>query len=393
MSPLEQRATFTLSLIVSLRMLGLMMVLPLFALSATEYTGANPSLIGLALGAYGLTQAILQIPLGMLSDRIGRKPVMAAGLLVLAIGSIVAATGHSITSLMVGRVLQGGGAIGSTAIACLADLTHEDNRSKAMAILGISIGLSFFLAMTLGPLLNAWMSLSGIFWTTALFAFAAIGIVYWLLPAMPIAQHLPSRLKSSFLTSLKIVLTQTHLLQLNFGVFLLHAISTASFIAIPVLLQQTLSLSASQQWQLYLPVLCIAFVIAFTFIVIAEKKRRTEFIFLASIAILGVSEFLFYLYPASAAAVISSLLLSLTVFSILEAILPSLASKIAPAESKGATMGIFSSSQFLGIFAGGALGGWVDHRFGVNAVFLFCTVLALIWLTLRASSSQKHSSA
>ena len=401
MTPLEQRATFSLSLIVSLRMLGLMAVLPLFALSASQYTGANPSLIGLALGAYGLTQAILQMPLGMLSDRVGRKPVMAGGLLMLALGSIIAATGHSIIHLMIGRILQGAGAIGSTAIACLADLTQEENRTKAMAILGISIGLSFFLSMAFGPLLGAWVSLSGIFWCTAAFAFFAIGIIYGYLPSSPSLPQvegldIPSPLagegarradggchhpqKKNTLASLKVVLSSWPLLQLNFGIFLLHAILTTSFIAIPVLLQQTLHLDMRQQWKIYLPTLLIALIVAFALIVIAEKKHRDQLIFSASIAVLCLSECLFYACHNSAITVTLGLFLFLTVFSILEAMLPSLASKIAPAENKGSALGIFSSSQFLGIFAGGAFGGLLNQHYGVNTLFLFCAVLAAIWL-------------
>lgn len=383
MTPLEQRATFSLSLIVSLRMLGLMMVLPLFALGASQYSGASASLIGLAFGAYGLTQAILQIPLGMLSDRVGRKPIMVGSLLILALGSAIAASGHSITHLLIGRTLQGGGAIGSTAIACLADLTRDENRSKAMAILGIAIGVSFFLSMTLGPLLGAWLSLSGIFWCTALFAIVAIGVVYAYLPNT--LTH-PSSRKEKNIAALKIILTNTPLLSLNIGVFFLHAISTASFIGIPLLLQQTLNLDAHAQWKIYLPVLLLAFIIAFGLIVISERKNRETLIFIVSIAVLCLSESLFYLYPSSRSALIFSLLLLLTAFSILEAILPSLASKTAPPEHKGTAMGIFSSSQFLGIFAGGAIGGLIHQYYGIQIVFGFCLLLTLMWLAIRSSS-------
>ena len=379
MHPSERRATFALSLIVSLRMLGLMMVLPLFVLEAGQYQGATASLVGLAFGAYGLTQALLQIPLGMLSDYVGRKPVMVAGLLMLALGSAVAATGHSISSLMLGRILQGGGAIGSTAIACLADLTQEESRSKAMAILGISIGVSFFLSMMLGPLLSAWISLSGIFWCTGLFALLAIAIVYGYLPTPPPSLRIKNnRLRQSF----TLILSNAALLQLNVGVFFLHAISTASFVALPLLLKETLGLNLQQQWKIYLPVLLIAFILTFTLISFAEKKAKNPLLLLTSISSLGLAETLFYFFPSTGTTLVFSLLLLLTVFSILEALLPALVSKLAPPENKGAAMGLFSSSQFLGIFAGGALGGLLHQHCSLGAIFLFAATLAAIWLAL-----------
>lgn len=392
MTPIEQRATIALSMIVSLRMLGLMMVLPLFALSATQYSGASPALIGLALGAYGLTQAILQIPFGILSDRIGRKPVMVMGLLILAIGSIVAASSHSMANLIIGRVLQGGGAIGSTAIACLADLTSEKSRTKAMAILGVSIGLAFFLSMLIGPLLSAWFSLSVVFWITALFALVAILMVYTLLPIdtelstqTPIQIQQPKPVQSRF----KTLYGQPQLLGLNFGVFLLHALFTANFIVIPLILKQTLNLDTHAQWRLYLPVLCLALIMAFAVIGMTEKKQYGQWTFPASISILCLIECWFYNQPNSVFSIGLGLCLFFTVFSILEAMLPSMVSKIAPPENKGAAMGMYSSSQFLGIFTGGMLGGWVDHHYGPQVIFLVAALLALLWLCVQSNQTVK----
>lgn len=382
----ENRAVLSLATIFSFRMLGLFMILPIFSLYATHIQGATPTLIGIALGIYGLTQAILQIPFGMLSDRIGRKPVITLGLLIFALGSLVAAMSTSITGIILGRALQGGGAIGSTIIALTADLTRVENRTKAMAVIGLTIGLSFMLAMILGPLLNSWVHLSGIFWLTALLALLGIVILFVVVPNPPrTVFHWDAQ---PALPLFKSILTNMELLRLNLGICLQHAILTASFIAIPIVLHQEIGLKENQQWLLYLSVLIASFFAMLPFIIIAEKKHKMKTIFLIAIATLAITQGILAFIHPSLSILSAALLLFFTAFTFLEASLPSLISKIAPSHSKGTAIGIYSSCQFLGIFLGGSIGGLVFSYFSVNGVFLFCTILAILWL-LAAASMQK----
>jgi MFS family permease len=366
-------------------MLGLFMVLPLLALYAADLPGATPALIGLALGVYGLTQAVLQIPLGWLSDLVGRKPVIIAGLLVFAVGSIVAAMSDSIAGIIVGRTLQGGGAIASTVMALVADLTREEQRTKAMAVVGISIGLSFAVAMVLGPVVATMGGLATVFWFTAVLAAIGIGIVITLVPNPPGAdsgdQEVGARLglmRRSF--------TDVGLIRLNFGIFVLHFILVACFLVVPGLLEQSFGVDREQHWKVYLPVLLLSLVGMVPLMMLAERGGRPRQMFLLGIALifsavaaLGFSSthWLFY----------GGLWLFFVGFNYLEATLPSLVSKTVFAGGKGTAMGVYSSCQFMGAFAGGAGGGWILDHLGSSVLTGVSLALAVAWwlLALRAA--------
>ncbi|MCB1827686.1 MAG: MFS transporter [Coxiellaceae bacterium] len=373
----NRSAVLSLTLIMAFRMLGLFMILPVFSAHAVQIPGATATLVGLALGIYGLTQAGLQMPFGWLSDRIGRKPIIVIGLLLFAAGSVVAALSHNITNLIIGRALQGAGAIGSTALALVADLTREENRNKAMAFLGLSIGMSFSVAMIIGPIVNSWFHLSGIFWLTA--GLSLIGLT--LLARVPTPPKLvvhedveatPNKLSAIFKNS--------QLLRLNFGIFSLHLMLTALFIAIPILLTHTLKLSQMQQTTTYLIVLVLAFITMIPFIIIAEKKRKMKRTFIGAVSTLLISQVLLYFFGAQPIIIGVLLFCFFTAFTLLEASLPSLISKIAPIQYKGTAMGVYSTSQFLGIFVGGSAGGLIFAHFGIHGIFFFCSMLALLWL-------------
>lgn len=380
MNSTERRSALMLASIMSLRMLGLFMVLPVFSLYAHQLRGATPALIGFSMGIYGLTQAIFQIPFGACSDKVGRNQMITLGLIIFGLGSILAACTHTMWGMIIARALQGAGAVGSTIIALMADLTRENQRTKAMAIIGMTIGMSFSIAMLLGPILNPWLNVNGIFWLAALFSLLAIFILHrWVpTPAKTIwhADAEPDR--HSFLTLLKL----PELNRLNISIFLLHAIFTASFVVLPISLQTHAGLTENHQWHVYLPVLLLAFICSIPCIILAEKKQRLKHFFLAAIFMLGFAELLFWLFANSIFFSAISLFLFFTGFSILEAFLPSLVSKTAPAARKGTALGIYSCCQFLGIFAGGSLAGWLYGQFGLLNVFLFCTTLTILWATL-----------
>ncbi len=380
MTSIERRASCSLAIIMSLRMLGLFMVLPLFSLYAHQLSGATPFLIGIALGVYGLTQALLQIPFGMLSDRLGRRKVITLGLILFFIGSIIAALSHSMAMMIVGRALQGAGAVGSTIMAMIADLTREEQRTKAMAITGITIGMSFTLAMMLGPLLADWLSIPGLFWLAAGMSITAIIILFTLVPA-PTTLHFQYTAEPDFSQFFN-MLKQPLLIQLYFSIFFLHAIFTATFVVVPISLDQSAGLSSHQQWWLYVPLMLSAFVISIFFILRAEKKQQLKFYFITAIITLGIAEFLWWLFAKNIFLSAISLLLFLTAFSLLEAFLPSLISKAAPPSKKGTALGIYSCAQFLGIFVGGTLGGWLYGQWNLNIVYLFCVIIVLIWVTM-----------
>lgn len=386
MNPQERKSAISLALLMSFRMLGLFMILPIFSLYAQHLKGVTPHLIGLALGIYGLTQACLQIPFGMLSDKIGRKPVICFGLLIFAFGSVVAALAHSIEGVIIGRALQGGGAVGSVIIALLADSTKDENRTKAMAIIGMTIGLSFAVAIVLGPTLNTWVGVSGIFWLTAILAIIGIFILLFVVPTPKNnafhrdAEPVPALFKS--------ILTNGQLLRLDFGIFVQHAMLTATFIVIPLALTHFAHIKEAHQWMIYLPVLVIAFILMVPFIIIAEKKRKMKPIFIGCIITLAISQIILFFFHSTIFSFVVALLLFFTAFTLLEATLPSLISKLAPAGSKGTAMGIYSTSQFLGIFVGGAFGGWIFSLYGVQGVFLMCAIGAIVWAII-ASSMKK----
>ncbi len=380
MTATEKRAVTALSLIMALRLIGLFMIVPIFSLYAKQLSGATPLLIGIALGIYGITQAFLQIPFGLLSDRIGRRRIILLGLLLFALGSMIAALSSSIYGVILGRALQGGGAIGSALMALIADLTREEQRTKAMAISGMTIGLSFALAIIVGPLLAQWLPIQNLFWLAFIFSGLAIFILYTWAPKPPRLALQPDtepELKR-FLALLK----NPDLLRLNSGIFFLHAIFMASFVALPISFNSYLGWQGQEQWKLYLPILLIAFALSLVFIVLAEKQRRVKPYFLGSIFVLALAELFLGLFPWSLLLSAAGLCCFFTAFSLLEAFLPSLVSRTAPAARKGTAMGLYSCSQFLGVFAGGVFGGWLYQNAGLLAVFPFGLTLCLLWLVI-----------
>lgn len=376
----EKSAVLSLGMIMAFRMLGLFMILPVFSAYIHHSSEATPLLIGLALGIYGLTQAVLQIPFGYWSDRIGRKPVITIGLILFALGSVVAALSHHIGGIILGRALQGAGAIGSTVLALVADLTRDQHRNKAMAFVGLTIGLSFMVAMILGPLVNAAYQLSGIFWLSAIFALLGIGLLFTTVPKAP-RPYVDEAVEPSP-RGFRHVLKDRQLLHLDLSIGIQHAIFTAIFIAIPILLTHDLGLSAEKQIWLYVGVLVLAFFCMIPFIIIGEKKRHMKAIFLGAISVILLCQILMLCFPENALPLSLSLFLFFTAFTTLESCLPSMVSKVAPILRKGSAMGIYSSCQFLGIFLGGSIGGLVFSHFQFTGLFLFSSFLATIWLLL-----------
>ncbi len=380
MTTTERRAIISLSSIMSLRMIGLFMVLPVFSIYAAELSGATPTRIGLALGIYGLSQALFQIPFGVLSDRFGRKPIIFIGLILFALGSLLASFADSIFMMIIGRCLQGMGAIGSTIMAFMADFTRENQRTKAMAIAGITIGGSFSLAMLAGSALTHWLAVSQIFLLAACFGATGIFLLFYAVPSSAtLSWHRDT--EPEFKSFIRLLISP-ELAKLNIGIFILHAIFTASFIVIPISLQQFAQLESSQQWKLYLPALLIAFIISLFCIGMAERKQQVKPFFLMGILIIAISECLLWSIKTNLAFAFAGIGLFLTGFSLLEAFLPSLISRTAPASRKGSALGIYSSSQFLGIFVGGLVGGWLFGHSGFSGVYLFCITLALFWFAL-----------
>lgn len=380
MNTTERRGTFSLAGIYGLRMLGLFMILPVFALYAEHLEGVTPMLSGLALGVYGLTMAALQIPFGMLSDRFGRKPVITAGLLLFALGSVVAAMADTIWGVILGRALQGSGAIAAAMMALLADLTSEENRTKAMAIMGASIGMSFTLALVLGPFLNNLMGVPGIFWLTAVLAFAGIGVLYLLVPN-PLRLHHHRDVEAEP-GQLKKVFADTQLLRLDAGIMIQHGIMMAMFVALPFVLRDHLGLPGSEHAWFYLPVLLISVLGMVPLIIFAEKKRLMKEIFLGCVSLIVLAQCTLAFGTSTLLGVGFGLLLFFVAFNTLEASLPSLISRMAPVDAKGTAMGVYSTSQFFGAGIGGPLGGIAYDQFGMHGVFIACAVVAVLWLII-----------
>jgi len=383
MTTLERRASYSLAGIYSLRMMGLFMILPVFSLYAEELVHTTPLLIGLAIGAYGLTQALFQIPFGMLSDRMGRKPVITFGLLLFALGSIVAANADTITGVIIGRGLQGSGAIAAAIMALTADLTREEHRTKAMAVIGMSIGLSFAVSLVLGPILNHLIGVRGIFWLTAILAAAGILLLHLAVPQpdRSILHRDAEPVRGYFAAVLK----DGQLLRLDLGVFMLHMILTASFVVLPFSLRDFVHMPSVNHWHVYLPVLLISMVVMVPLVVLAEKYRHIKRVYVLAIALVAVAQSELSLFHHTLAGIFLGLLLFFLAFNVLEALLPSLIVKFAPADKKGTAMGVYSTSQFAGAFIGGVTGGAVYGELGVAAVFLFCAAVAVIWVVVAAT--------
>lgn len=380
MNSQERKTIFSLCCVYAFRMLGLFMILPVFSLYAEHLKHANIKLVGVALGVYGLTQALLQIPFGTLSDRIGRKPIIITGLILFVIGSIVAALSHSIYGVIAGRALQGAGAIGSTLTALLADNTEDENRVKAMSFIGLTIGVSFMIALIIGPIINEIAGLNGIFWLTALLGCLGIIMVIAIVPT-PTDTFL-HRDTGTVKAQFKKILSMSELLRLDFGIFAMHATLTALFVVLPLLLMKDTFIQQHGQWFVYLPVLVLSFIAMVPFIIVAEAKRKMKPIFVGAVAVLTLTQVLFFTFSDDPITIFICMFLFFTAFTLLEATLPSLVAKIAPAGSKGTAMGIYSTSQFAGIFVGGMAGGYLFHHYSLQAVFALTFGLGFVWLLI-----------
>ena len=377
LNPLEKRAAVSLAAVFGFRMLGLFMLMPVFAIYGASLEGFSPIWIGLAIGAYGLTQAVLQIPMGMLSDRFGRRRIIVIGLLLFALGSVIAALAESVYMVTLGRAIQGTGAIASAVLALAADLTRDEQRPKVMAVIGMCIGVSFSLALVFGPMLAENFGLSGLFWITAMFAVAGIVVVLTLVPAA--VNKAPRGETVAIPALLGKLASHPQLLRLDIGVLLLHLMLTAVFVSLPLLLIKT-GMPAIEHWKLYFPVLIGSFFLMVPFIIIAAKKSKEREMFILAISALTVSLVGLYLGANSLYAIIAFVLLFFVAFNYLEASLPALVSRITPPGNKGSAMGIYSSSQFFGAFLGGIIGGFVADMAQPQSVFLAAAVMGVIWL-------------
>jgi MFS family permease len=378
MSPIELRATAGLAGIYGLRMLGMFIILPVFAFYAEHLPGGvSYTLVGIALGAYGLTQAILQIPFGWLSDRIGRKPVIYIGLILFAIGSFVAASATDIYVVILGRVIQGAGAISAAVMALAADLTREEHRTKAMAAIGMTIGATFALSLIIAPALNRVIGVPGIFAMTGVLALLAMVVVFRIIPD-PVISRFHSDTEASA-GRFQNVLRNPQLLRLDFGVFALHATLMALWLVVPLSLRTT-GLAVDHHWQVYLPVLLLSMVLIVPAIIYGEKKAKLKQVFVISVAVLLASQVMLAYAFDSLWGTTLALLVFFTAFNLLEATLPSLISKIAPVGAKGTAIGVYSSVQFLGAFVGATAGGYLYQHYGASALYAFCGALLTLWL-------------
>jgi MFS family permease len=378
MTPGERRASGSLATIFAARMLGLFLVLPVFALEAARYPGGDdPARVGLAMGIYGLTQGVLQIPFGFASDRLGRKRVIIFGLLIFALGSFVAALASTLEGLVFGRALQGMGAVSAAVTALLADQTRDEVRTKAMAVVGASIGLMFALSLVAAPVLAAGIGLAGLFTVTGVLALACIAVIAWWTPPEP-AEH-----RNMPRGRLSEVLQHAGLLRLDVGVFILHAVQLAMWVAIPALLVQA-GLEKQHHWWVYLPAVLASFVVMSLTLFPLERRGYLRAVFLASVGLVALVQ-LGLLWAASAPGIVSLALLLFVFFcgfNVLEASQPSMASRIAPPHARGAALGVYNTLQSVGFFAGGAVGGWLAKSVGYAGLFAACGGLMLLWLVV-----------
>lgn len=382
MSPVEVRAAVSLASIFGLRMLGLFLILPVFAVHAKSLPGGeDATLVGLAMGMYGLTQAFGQIPFGIASDRYGRKRIIVIGLLLFILGSLIAAIDTHVVWVIIGRAVQGAGAVSAAVTALIADSTREEHRTKAMALVGGSIGLTYAASLVVSPLLYASVGMRGMFMLVALLAAAAIAVVLFIVPQAP--PRAPER--ASFLQ----VLSDPELLRMNFGVFALHAIQMSMFVVLPNVLVSAGGMPIDEHWKIYLPVVLVSFVLMLPPIFLGEKRGQMKMVFVSSIFLLLLVELGLRAAVAqselSVGLLVSLLLAFFVAFNILEASQPSLVSRLAPAGARGAALGVYNTMQAIGLFAGGAGGGWLAKHFGGPAVFAAGCVLTVAWLIMAAS--------
>ena len=385
MTPDELRATWGLGTVFSLRMLGMFMVLPVLTTYGMALQGASQALIGLAIGIYGLAQAIFQIPFGLLSDRIGRKPLIVGGLAVFILGSIIAALSDSIWGIILGRALQGSGAIAAAVMALLSDLTREQNRTKAMAFIGVSFGITFAIAMVLGPIITHALGLNALFWMIAILATLGIILTLWVVPDSD--NHVLNRESGMVKGSFSKVLAEPKLLKLNFGIMCLHILLMSTFVALPGQLADA-GLPAAEHWKVYLVTMLISFGSVVPFIIYAEVKRRMKRVFLFCVALIVIAEIVLWGAGSHFWELIIGVQLFFLAFNLMEALLPSLISKESPAGYKGTAMGVYSTSQFLGVALGGSLGGWVAGMFDGQTVFLAGAFLAVVWLAVASTMKE-----
>lgn len=374
----ERRASVALAGLFACRMLGLFLLLPVFAVAAQGLPGGDdPVRVGLALGMYGLTQAVMQIPFGLASDRWGRRPVVVAGLILFIIGSVVCARADDVFWITLGRAIQGAGAISAAVTAWLADATRDEVRTRAMAMVGASIGLSFALSLVLAPLLVGWWGLHGLFWSIACLGLASLALASWVVPVVPRTE---ARSMSGALPAT--VLRHGELLRLNFGVFVLHLIQVALFVVVPALLAHAGGLETQALWRVYLPIILLSFFGMIPVIFVTEKRRAHRAALRGSVAGLVVVCALLPLVAADFWLLALAMTGFFVVFNVLEALQPSLVSRVAPAEHKGLALGLYNTAQAAGLFCGGALGGWLAAYAGTDGVFQATAALALVWLAI-----------
>ncbi len=373
-TPVERRSALSLGSIFALRMLGLFLILPVFAVYARHLPGGESAFaVGLTLGIYGLTQGILQIPFGAASDRWGRKPVIAAGLLIFAAGSILAALGSDIWTVMAGRALQGMGAVSAAVTAMISDSVRDRVLTKAMAIVGSSIGLTFAFSLVASPVLAHYIGVSGLFWLTAVLSLAAVWVTYRVVPDAPLV-----RKEAGTGSDWKATVFNPDLLRLNAGIFILHMAMMAVFVVIPVEMSR-LGLPVSEHWQGYLPAVILSFGVLMPSISRAERAGKMKTLFLAAVLLLACVFAGFAAADDSLAAIGVLLFAFFCGFNILEATLPSFVSRTADASAKGLALGVYNTTQSIGLFVGGALGGWLSQTFGRTGVYAFCLVMTLVW--------------
>jgi MFS family permease len=376
----ELRASASLASLYAFRMLGLFLILPVFAVHAHTLPGGDdPLLVGLVLGIYSLTQGVLQLPFGMASDRLGRKPVIVFGLLLFALGSLIAAQADDMLWTIVGRAIQGTGAISAAVTACIADLTRDSQRTKAMAMVGASIGLTFALSLVVAPLLYESIGMAGLFHLTGAMALAGIAIVAFVVPPLPLPQRGVAA-GGAERTRFREVVLDSELMRLNVGIFALHMVQMAMFVVLPAWLVERAQLPLSDHWKIYLPVVAASFLLMLPPIAWGERRGRLRAVTLGSIVAIIVSQLGYAAQPVGIVPFAVLLLVFFAAFNVLEATVPSMVSRLAPPDVKGTALGLYNTVQALGLFAGGAVGGWASSRFGGVSVFVLCAGVMLVWL-------------